>query len=59
MPEVAELCNTTRNLVHTEEHVCQSRGAPIILPHLIKIPEDRDEMQSDSRVSVTEDSATQ
>ena len=59
MPEAAKLCSTSRNLVHVEEQVCQSRGAPIIPPHLIKIPEDRDEMQTDSRVGIAEDSATQ
>ena len=59
MPEAVKLCSTTRDLVHTEEQVCQSRGAPIISPHLIKIPEDRDEMQADSGVGIIEDSATQ
>ena len=59
MPKAAELGSTTRNLVHTEEQVCQRRGAPIISPHLIKVPEDRDKMQADSRVGITKDSATQ
>ena len=59
MPEAAELRSTTRDLIHTEEQVCQSRGALIISPHLIKIPEDRDEVQVDGRVGITKDSATQ
>ena len=59
MPEATELCSTTGNLVHAEEQVCQSKGAPIISPHLVKIPEDRDEVQADGRVGITKDSATQ
>ena len=59
MPEAAELRSTTRDLVHIEEQVCQSRGAPVIPPHLIKVPENRDEVQADGRVGITKDSATQ
>ena len=56
--EDAELRSTTRDLVHTEEQVCQSRGAPIIPPHLVKVPENRDEVQADGRVGIIKDSAT-
>ena len=59
MPEAAKLCSTTRDLVHTEEQVSQSRGAPIISPHLIEVPEDRDEMQADGRISITKECNTQ
>ena len=59
MPKAAKLCSTMRNLVHTVEQVSQSGGAPIISPHLIEVPEDRDEVQADGRVGITKDSATQ
>ena len=59
MPKAAKLCSTMRNLVHAVEQVGQSRGAPVISPHLVKVPEDRDKVQTDGRISITKECTTQ